>query len=446
MSLCERNCNYDNYNITTKRVTCKCNIKRSLNSYSDIFFKLDIFLDKFTNFKKHSNIGVVKCYKNLFKKDGLINNIGSYILLTIILINIILSIIFCAKGHKSLFDLIFLIISLKKQNKYSNLKKKLRSSYKIFKNKNAKSKEIKNNYNIWNSLNSPTKKKFKINNTDQSNKSLAFLNYKKLKGKENEINKINIDNNKNNIKIFKKSNNKKIGRKAAMIDFNEYELNSMPFNEALQYDKRTYWQYYFSILKINELLLFSFYPNFDFNSKIIKISLFFISFSLFFAVNALFFTDSTMHKIYINKGIFDKIYQIPILIYSSIISGLINYLLKFLSLSQKYFLEIKREKSFKLLSINTKKVKVCLNIKFIIFYIFSFLLLAFFWYYISCFCVIYSNTQLFLIEDTFYSFALSLIYPVFICLLPGILRISSLNSEKKRNKIIYSISKILQLI
>ena len=91
---------------------------------------------------------------------------------------------------------------------------------------------------------------------------------------------------------------------------------------------------------------------------------------------------------------------------------------------------------------NAKKIikKIC-NV-FIMCYLFS----IFFWYYLSCFCVVYKNTQLHLIKDTLISFCLSLIYPLFINLLPGIFRIIAINSPKKEQKCLFFISKILQLI
>ena len=56
---------------------------------------------------------------------------------------------------------------------------------------------------------------------------------------------------------------------------------------------------------IFSIFLFTFFNNDDYNSKIIKIDLFFIDFALSYIINALFFNDETMHKIYINKGSFD---------------------------------------------------------------------------------------------------------------------------------------------
>ena len=54
-----------------------------------------------------------------------------------------------------------------------------------------------------------------------------------IKNKNNYINKINIINNN----IINK------------INYNDYELNNLSYKEALKIDKRTYFQYYFSLLK-----------------------------------------------------------------------------------------------------------------------------------------------------------------------------------------------------
>ena len=76
----------------------------------------------------------------------------------------------------------------------------------------------------------------------------------------------------------------------------------------------------------------------------------------------------------------------------------------------------------------------------------SSIFLSLFWYYISMFGAIYKNTQLHLLKDTLMSFALSLIYPFGIYLLPGIFRIPALLDKKKKSKFLYNFSKLLQIL
>ncbi len=56
-------------------------------------------LKKFTNYKNIFNLDVFKCSKLLFSKKGLVSNIGSYIILSIIFLHIINDILFIAIGY-----------------------------------------------------------------------------------------------------------------------------------------------------------------------------------------------------------------------------------------------------------------------------------------------------------------------------------------------------------
>ena len=238
-------------------------------------------------------------------------------------------------------------------------------------------------------------------------------------------------------------NNKISQNKKNYQNLNDLELNSLVYEKAIIIDKRTYLQYYWSLLKRKNLLLFTFYPNKDYNLTSIKICLFLLSFSLLFTINGFFFNDDTMHKIYEDKGKYNLLFQIPQILYSSVISTFINMLLKQLSLYEKYILTIKQENNIRRMLENSKKMKKCLIIKFILFFILNYILLLFFWYFISCFCGVYTNTQIILINDTLISFALSMLYPFGINLLPALFRISALRAKKKDKKCLYQINQII---
>ena len=167
--------------------------------------------------------------------------------------------------------------------------------------------EIKNNVNLLSSKILMNKNTININN-DNDNKNEKNLNQEPEK-KEEKV-----------IKEFK--------------DLNDYEVNSLEYQDAIEIDKRSYIQYYWSLIKAKHLLVFTFYPTKDYNSYIIKIELFLFAFALYLTVNALFFTDDTIHKIYEDEGIFNFIYHFPQIIYSTIISAVINIIVKKLSLTE----------------------------------------------------------------------------------------------------------------
>ena len=62
-------------------------------------------------------------------------------------------------------------------------------------------------------------------------------------------------------------------------------------------------------------IIFSFVPIKDYNTFIIKVNLFFFSFSVYYAVNLLFFTNEIIHQIYETGGDYKIKYFITKIIY-----------------------------------------------------------------------------------------------------------------------------------
>ena len=151
-----------------------------------------------------------------------------------------------------------------------------------------------------------------------------------------------------------------------------------------------------------------------------------------------------MHQIYKDGGVFNFIYQIPKIIYSSIISFIMKKILTILSLTENTIVKFKNQKIFDKNKI--KQTKNIFIIKFILFFILDYILLIIFWYYISCFCAVYHNTQVYLIKNTLISFSFSLIYPFAIYIIPVCIRIHSLRAKNEDKECIYKLSKIIQLL
>ena len=370
-------------------------------------------------------------------------------------------IIFYYKQQNLLKEKIKTIIIGREKEKNQLIKEKEQN----FKPKKIKKRKIKNTkINLSNSKSNINIDSSYLN----QNNSIKIKNFnknppKKIKVKQenniiskNDLDAPKIDSNLNqkNIEIIETSsmknknilNNEKIIEKTKeILVYSEQELNNLPYNLALINDERSYCEYYFSLLKTQHVLIFSFFYNKDYNSKIIKIDLFFISFVIYFTINAIFFNDDTIHKIYIDKGKFGFIYQLPQIIYSSLISIVLNMVLKILALVEKDILQLKNNKDTNNLIQNGNDLYKKLQIKSILFFIFSSIFLLFFWYYLSLFCAIYKSTQTHLIKDTLISFSLSLLYPFGIYMLPGIFRIPSLSNKEKNRYWLYVLSKILQL-
>ena len=153
-----------------------------------------------------------------------------------------------------------------------------------------------------------------------------------------------------------------------------------------------------------------------------------------------------MHQIYEDEGTFNFVYQIPQILYSTIISTVIKMIISFLSLTESTFIKLKNKKSKKLALKELGNILKCISKKCIAFFILCYFFNLIFWYYLACFCAVYTNTQIHLVKEVLSSFAISLVTPFFVCLLPGVFRVRALDDKRKNKKIcLYKFSKFLQL-
>ena len=123
--ICQENCDFLDYDYDTLVAKCSCNIKESSDSFSDMSINKDRLLDNFINIKNFMNFKFLICYKKIFNKNGIINNIGCFILILITLFHIITILIFCIKQFSSLKDKIKKIFNEKKLfkiNRFTNKK------------------------------------------------------------------------------------------------------------------------------------------------------------------------------------------------------------------------------------------------------------------------------------------------------------------------------------
>ena len=103
----------------------------------------------------------------------------------------------------------------------------------------------------------------------------------------------------------------------------------MDYEDAIKYDKRSFCEYYISLLKRKHPLLFGFCPFKDYNSIIIKSCIFFLSFGIYYAINFVFFNENMIHKIYEDGGKYNIFYFLPTLSISFAISHVLTIIIKF---------------------------------------------------------------------------------------------------------------------
>ena len=465
MTLCEEDCTLIDYNYTSKKAKCSCLTKITLPSIGEIKFDKNKLYESFTNIKSVTNLNLMKCFNKAFEGKSISKNSSFYIYLIFLIFFGTIVFLFYYKYFSIFIQVIQDVLNAKKY-----FYKSTDPTNNIVTNNNPEQGVIKKRNRIKNYSLKDNNAKLEIEPEKNNNGILPPKKRKKKKKKRNTVNTrmmnskidtfnsqeiIEPRNNNNNIINFPTTKNdddavvnKSIKVKyKEILEYNDYEINKLSYEEAIIKDQRTFIQYYLSLLRSGHILIFSFYfKNNDYNSKIIKIFLFFFLMTVHFTVNTLFFNDKTMHKIYIDNGSYNFIYQIPQIIYSSVISSVISVLVKYLSLSQKVIVKFKQEKIFVLFDSKYQKLLLILKIRFISFFVVTFLLLLTFAYYNVCFCGVYVNTQVHLIKDSLISFTLSLVYPFGIYLIPGIFRRRALQDEKKSKKYLYKFSQVLQSI
>ena len=481
---CDENCEFSKYDIVNKRLICSCNIKYSISMISGIKIDKNKLYD-FIDLKQIVNFNIMKCFNLIFSIEIFKNNIGFYSFFPTIIAFFVALFILWFKEFKTIKTQVKEIILAKKfggnannksteseinsekkiiekdeQNSVNSLisnsehlstikeetisenNEKIYNSNNYLKGKGKKSLNvflIGEQYEIVN--NSKLVKKYKKKNVE----SVRFIPIQ-ISMRENKFVKKRIDNEY--VLKFNKNKNEELIEKQKLkisesLKYNDNELNNLGYKKAFLYDKRTFLQYYLSLL-FTKHILFQIFNKKDYNSNSIKVLLFFFNFSSSYAINALFFNDNTMHQIYEDEGDFNFIYQLPQIVYSTLISYFIDNITAYLALSEDDIIELKQDKNLENLIQKGKNVIGKLKIKFILFFIINFIFILLFWYYLSCYCAVYKNSQYHLLKDTLISLSIGYITPFGTNLIVALIRINSLKTYTKGNRILFILSRFLQ--
>ena len=397
--ICGEGCEYEGESLKKFQVICYCPIKIDKNEKSTG----KLFLIDNMNYFKGNNLKLFKCIKLTFSFEGQKNNLFSEIFIFLFISNICLMIITEINYNENFKDLLIYCKEFidKKNNK---IKKNFQRYIK---------EKITNNPAIKNSLNlSKTKESFNENN--------KCCNYYKFL----------IDSySKNEIKNF-------------LI---EEELINLDYEYYRQIEDRKWYIIFISLFKLNydftnTFLIYNnnsseIYKDYKFNTLKIMIYINSLMVSIFF--DLIFYSDNTMHKIYEGNEEYkyNLEYRIPTIFLSNLVNkfitivlfeNLVNFQDEFIkiknnlnkignkeenpnnNISNTYKLEItnvvnrnKNEKEFDIEK-SFRKRKIA-------FYIITILINLSIWYYISCFCSVYTITQKYLLIDYLFNRQMNII-------------------------------------
>ena len=433
ISLCEVNCTFKGFDPNTVRAICEC--KARVAFYPQSGLDKSNLIPKFEAEPQITNFYVFNCYYLISSSEDIKANPGFYLTLFILVFFVIIFFVFLFKGYSALSNRIDEAIKMKfNPNKKENEKNDkliiIKINNKVSSKNNNKikrtSKKSKTNNKISKNEDKRLNRKKSVSNSKnmslESNNNFMFG--KKGENGENKAHKTNAEDN------TEEANNEGV-----YIFENDYEINTLPFEQAVKCDKRTTYEFYVSLIRNKQLILFSFFDFNSYNSCIVNKTIFFLSFIYHYGFNAFFFTDEVMHKIYENEGAYDPETLVPNSLFSAIISTvLIRLMTEFLILTEKNVLKVKNQNTEDKAKEEKAKVLKIICIKFIIFFVLNFLLLFFFWFYLTCFNAVFPNTQTFLMINTIISFVMSNIYPLLYNLIPAFFRSDIMNSEEPKGK------------
>ena len=168
ISLCQKRCSFENYDIKKRKVKCNCSPQTSNKFMAglDILFDdftMDNLGDNFFNTLKHSNILVLRCYKLAIELQNFFANYGRIFMLIVVILSLFSLFYFYLKESKKIDFYISSILNEKlKQKKKNNNQKELNQNQNKINRQNGKKKSI---------IKIPSKKKLNFNLQGKRSKS-----------------------------------------------------------------------------------------------------------------------------------------------------------------------------------------------------------------------------------------------------------------------------------
>ena len=239
-------------------------------------------------------------------------------------------------------------------------------------------------------------------------------------------------------------------------------LNSDDYDEAINYEQRSFCRIFFIYLISKENILNIIFYNPPLELKPMRLIIFIFNFACDFALNALFYLSDNISDKYHYTGTYRELYtlvnNLTISLVSTIVTFILLYFFESLTKSNKKIEKLfrqqdnllKKDKKYKVnnetineIKNNIEKIMKCLKFKIILFLIFEALFMSFFFYYVTAFCQVYQNTQVSWILDCISSFVISLIITLVISYLASVFYKLSI---QYKIKVLYKISVLVYQI
>ena len=455
ITLCDEGCTIKGINLTSWKAMCECAFSNLI--HGNIFGNNLLVQKSFGEFRDiftKTNIEVLKCYKDIFNIEMYKQNIGMFIIASLIVVHIAMIFVYYLKYKirikkyvLSISDVFLSSVLEKKDNNLIVISPKKNDLLKCSPPKEEK-KNLRNEKN-----GKKSKSKTTIRRKKSSSKKLKIMDYLKRDSKVYILSKDFKQNSNDNIimsdemkenqnidkifepitKGFKNKNN---------ININEYlktDLNDMDYDQAIKEDKRKFCKFFFEKIKTEQILLNTFFKNEVLKPTPVKIILLILNFDLYLIINGLFFNESYISDLLNSSSDANKLLsfinriidRIAIITLTGVI---INYIVEFFFVEEKKIKRILRIEKDNVVVLKYEIVQIIKNSynRYNIFIILSSIIMIFSLYYIFCFNNVYPCIKGEWLKSSLIIICIMQILPLFLCFLETVIRFISFKCKSER--------------
>ena len=458
ITLCNEGCFCEGINLTTMMALCQCKFTEILseNIFSENAFVSKIS-DEIIEIITLSNLEILKCYKDVFSYKYFIKNIGGFIILGVIFFQTVCVIIFIAKSMNNmrkysfgLIEIYLKYINPKYSIKYNEYISEVIKNNPPIKNKN-KEKENLRKINKFKSEKKLYTRNIKLehDNEDSENKYINLISHLSFKHK-NDKNK-----DKNRVKTSGYFTNKRknsINKSYLGIKINKYmkeylstNEDDMDYDDAIKKDKRKFCNFFWERVKVNTWIINIIFSEEKLKPRSIRLLLFLLNIDLYFVINGLFFNEEYISEVYHSnkeEQFFDFVSRTNYnLFYTSMVGALVEYMINCFFVEEKKFQNLFRREKDNEMRLRAE-FAVVLNLiksRYIAFFITSYVITLFSWYYATCFNNVYPNMKIEWIKSSICIIFIMIFVYIGLALLETILRFLSFKFKSEK---IFKFSKI----
>ena len=483
ITLCDSGCKIKEINLTTMRAECECTFQDLLNKniFDNDLFRDNVLikesLEEITEMLYNLNIKILVCYKDVFDYKYFKKNIGGFITIGIFILYSIFIIYYMSTKNnllKYIYTLTKKFIAYNSHNSYKKIQNSpcfpiKKKKFSILNKDKIISKDKKYNIKIKN------KEARRVLNTiifneknDNKNKGNNKIN-RKINFKQINILNLNFNNIKNNKKykvnstfksssklskfikngtIFKNKNNiisKKSNSNSILLDngidikkFIEPSFDGMDYDDIVEIDKRTFFQYFCEKIKEDQMIINTFFILDFIKPKSIKIAIFIMDINFYFLVNGLFYSDSYISELF-NSSEEENLFSfVPRLVnrfvYSTIIIKIIGYIINFFFIEEIKIKNILLTNTNDLLNLKYEMTEILRSIikRIRILIIINYIILIFSWYFLSCFSNVYPHIIREWILSSLLIFIIMQTIPLILALIGTCIRFISIRFESEK--------------